>query len=67
MYSTPVAVSTSLPFLFGLALAMYGLSGFIPDNNKNLILLLRIGFLMAIAVGIGLVIFLIIFMLGNTP
>ena len=61
------SLGTSLPFLFGLAVAMYGLSGFIPDNNKNLILLLRIGFLMAIAVGIGLVIFLIIFMLGNTP
>lgn len=61
------SLGTSLPFLYGLALAMYGLSGFVPAYNKNLILLLRMGFLVAIGAGIGLVIFLILFMLGNTP
>lgn len=61
------SLGTSLPFLFGLAITMYGFSEFVPSANKNLILLLRIGFIAAISIGIGLVIFAILFMLGNTP
>jgi len=61
------SIVTLFPFLAILAVLSYGLSGFVPEKNKNLILLLRLGFIVIVCVAFGFIGLFILFALGNTP
>lgn len=61
------SIVTLFPFLTSLAVLSYGLSGFVPEKNKNMILLLRLGFIIIGCVAFGFIGLFILFALGNSP